>query len=236
MALVWSARRLPVGPQRRVRLVPVLAHCRARASSFSAVSLGKTGRFCLQPLPGGCRHRPERQARFRGRECRIQCFQRFAPGVGLAIQAAGRCFGLGQPPANCAAGALPALLRPAWSVTCPTAVQRGLMICGLCGCGFRRAVSLQQGVATASGGICAESVPSVRPGSAASYEMPGKTASSVQGGASAGEGGVFSASASWVSGSAAEQLPEDLAPSSVVALSRRGELSRAIMAIWENWL
>ena len=98
MGLGLSARRLPVGLLRGAcGGVPVLALCQAPGQLVQCgFPLGKTGRFCLQLYPAGVGIGQSGKLCFRGRECRIQCFQRFAPGAGLGGFQLGGASGLGQ--------------------------------------------------------------------------------------------------------------------------------------------
>ena len=98
MGLGLSARRLPVGLLRGAcGGVPVLALCQAPGQLVQrGFPLGKAGRFCLQLHPAGVGIGQSGKLCFRGRECRIQCFQRFAPGAGLGGFQLGGASGLGQ--------------------------------------------------------------------------------------------------------------------------------------------
>ena len=98
MGLGLSARRLPVGLLRGAcGGVPVLALCQAPGQLVQCgFPLGKAGRFGLQLHPAGVGIGQSGKLCFRGRECRIQCFQRFAPGVGLGGFQLGGATGLGQ--------------------------------------------------------------------------------------------------------------------------------------------
>ena len=98
MGLGLSARRLPVGLLRGAcGCVPVLALCQAPGQLVQrSFPLGKAGRFCLQLHPAGVGIGQSGKLCFRGRECRIQRFQRFAPGAGLGGFQLGGATGLGQ--------------------------------------------------------------------------------------------------------------------------------------------
>ena len=98
MGFGLSACRLPVGLLRGAcGGVPVLALCQAPGQLVQCgFPLGKAGRFCLQLYPAGVGIGQSGKFCFRGRECRIQCFQRFAPGAGLGGFQLGGASGLGQ--------------------------------------------------------------------------------------------------------------------------------------------
>ena len=98
MGLGLSARRLPVGLLRGAcGGVPVLALCQAPGQlDQCGFTLGKAGHFCLQLHPAGVGIGQSGKLCFRGRECRIQCFQRFAPGAGLGGFQLGGASGPGQ--------------------------------------------------------------------------------------------------------------------------------------------
>ena len=118
MGLGLSARRLPVcllcGA---CGCVPVLALCQAPGQLVQCgFPLGKAGRFGLQLHPAGVGIGQSGKLCFRSREYRIQCFQRFAPGVGLGGFQLGGASGLGQFSGN--------LLPLALCLLCCT--QRGL--------------------------------------------------------------------------------------------------------------
>lgn len=98
MGFGLPARRLPVGLLRGAcGGVPVLALCQAPGQLVQCVfPLGKAGRFCLQLYPAGVGIGQSGKLCFRGRACRIQCFQRFAPGAGLGGFQLGGASGPGQ--------------------------------------------------------------------------------------------------------------------------------------------
>ena len=98
MGLGLSARRLPVGLLRGAcGCVPVLTLCQAPGQLVQrGFPLGKAGRFCLQLHPASVGIGQSGKLCFRGREYRIQCFQRFAPGAGLGGFQLGGASGLGQ--------------------------------------------------------------------------------------------------------------------------------------------
>ena len=98
MGLGLSARRLPVGLLRGAcGCVPVLALCQAPGQLVQrGFPLGKAGCFCLQLHPAGVGIGQSGKLCFRGCECRIHCFQRFAPGAGLGGFQLGGASGLGQ--------------------------------------------------------------------------------------------------------------------------------------------
>ena len=98
MGLGLSARRLPVGLLRGAcGGVPVLALCQAPGQLVQCgFPLGKAGRFGLQLHPAGVGIGQSGKLCFRGCECRVQCFQRFAPGAGLGGFQLGGALGLGQ--------------------------------------------------------------------------------------------------------------------------------------------
>ena len=98
MGLGLSACRLPVGLLcGACGCVSVLALCQAPGQLVQCgFPLGKAGRFCLQLHPAGVGIGQSGKLCFRGRECRIQCFQRFAPGAGLGGFQLSGASGLGQ--------------------------------------------------------------------------------------------------------------------------------------------
>ena len=98
MGFGLSARRLPVGLLRGAcGCVPVLALCQAPGQLVQrGFPLGKADRFCLQLHPAGVGIGQSGKLCFSGRECRVQCFQRFAPGAGLGGFQLGGASGLGQ--------------------------------------------------------------------------------------------------------------------------------------------
>ena len=98
MGLGLSVCRLPVGLLRGAcGCVPVLALCQAPGQLVQrSFPLGKTDRFCLQLHPAGVGIGQSGKLCFRGRECRVQCFQRFVPGAGLGGFQLGGASGLGQ--------------------------------------------------------------------------------------------------------------------------------------------
>ena len=118
MGLGLSACRLPVGLLRGAcGGIPVLALCQAPGQLVQRVfPLGKTGRFGLQLYPAGVGIGQCGKLCFRGRECRIQRFQCFAPGAGLGGFQLGGASGPGQLSGN--------LLPLALCLLCCT--QRGL--------------------------------------------------------------------------------------------------------------
>ena len=98
MGLGLSVRRLPVDLLRGAcGCVPALALCQAPGQLVQrGFPLGETGCFCLQLHPAGVGIGQSGELCFRGRERRIQCFQRFAPGAGLGGFQLGGASGLGQ--------------------------------------------------------------------------------------------------------------------------------------------
>ena len=98
MGFGLPARRLPVGLLRGAcGGVPVLTLCQAPGQLVQrGFPLGETGCFCLQLHPAGVGIGQSGELCFRGRERRIQCFQRFAPGAGLGGFQLGGASGLGQ--------------------------------------------------------------------------------------------------------------------------------------------
>ena len=89
MGFGLSACRLPVGLLRGAcGCVPVLALCQAPGQVVE--------RFCLQLHPAGVGIGQSGKLCFRGRECRVQRFQRFAPGAGLGGFQLSGASGLGQ--------------------------------------------------------------------------------------------------------------------------------------------
>ena len=118
MGFGLSVRRLPVGLLRGAcGCVPVLTLCQAPGQLVQCgFPLGKAGRFGLQLHPAGVGIGQCGKLCFRGRECCIQLFQRFAPSVGLGGFQLGGASGPGQLSGN--------LLPLALCLLCCT--QRGL--------------------------------------------------------------------------------------------------------------